>query len=365
MSIIISKNGKNAVRVEKSSFDKEDFLQQYIYENPESIPLYDIKEDIRLLILAREFQTSSGRIDALGIDKDGEIYIVETKLFKNPDKRTVIAQSLDYGAALWKHSGDFAQFISALDGAVYETFGVPLASKLRDFFGLSEEEAAALLESVRQNLSEGAFRFVVLMDKLNSALKDLVIYVNQNSKFDVYAVEFEYYKHKEQEIIIPKIFGAEVKKEVAVRTGATKEWGESGFFEDAKQYLEESEMQAVETLYRSFKSHFQIRFGTGATRASFTVQIPYKDGTLSLLEITAKGMIRFYLSGLAKRNVPESQIRALVDNLESVHPSFAVEGDLAHSYSSTHVNDIANEKVLERLQQAVLDFASLIQGPVK
>ena len=48
MAIIISKNGKNAVKVDKSNFALEDHLQQYIYDNPESIPLYDIKEDIRL-----------------------------------------------------------------------------------------------------------------------------------------------------------------------------------------------------------------------------------------------------------------------------------------------------------------------------
>ena len=114
MSLIISSNGGKAVKIEKSSFEKEDYLQQYIYENPESIPLYEIKEDIRLLILAREFPTNSGPIDAIGIDKYGELYIVETKLYANTDKRRVIAQSLDYGAALWKHSNDFNEFLKIL-----------------------------------------------------------------------------------------------------------------------------------------------------------------------------------------------------------------------------------------------------------
>src|SRR4030043_1232462 len=115
MAIIISKNGKDAVKVDKSDFQLEDKLQQYIYDNPESIPLYDIKEDIRLLILAREFATKSGPIDALGIDKDGEIYLVETKLYKNPDKRTVVAQVLDYGASLWSNYRDFNDFIDKIN----------------------------------------------------------------------------------------------------------------------------------------------------------------------------------------------------------------------------------------------------------
>lgn len=272
MSIIISRNGKNAVKVDKSSFDKEDFLQQYIYENPESIPLYDIKEDIRLLILAREFQTNSGPIDALGVDRDGEIYIVETKLFRNPDKRTVIAQALDYGAALWKHSGDFAQFVATLDAAVSETFDTTLAAKLRDFFGLSEEEAAALLENVRRNLSEGAFRFVILMDQLDARLKDLVIFVNQNSQFDVYAVELEYYRHETQEIIIPKIFGAEVKKEMAVTSSNSqrKKWTEDELLSFAKRELSPDSFAGFDKIFSFSKQYADsVSLGTGITRGSF------------------------------------------------------------------------------------------------
>src|SRR3989338_3381026 len=138
MAIIISKNGKNAQKVEKSTFEKEDSLQKYIYDNQESIPLYDIKEDIRLLILAREFPTNSGPIDAIGIDKYGELYIVETKLYKNADKRTVVAQSLDYGAALWKHSNDFNEFLSVLDEHTQKIFKLKATEKIKEFFQIGD-----------------------------------------------------------------------------------------------------------------------------------------------------------------------------------------------------------------------------------
>ncbi|MFQ3675128.1 MAG: hypothetical protein SNJ64_01125 [Endomicrobiia bacterium] len=139
MAIIISKNGKNAQKIDKSTFKKEDYLQKYIHDNPESIPLYDIKEDIRLLILAREFPTDSGPIDALGVDKDGKIYLVETKLYKNPDKRLVVAQVLDYGAFLWRSYSNFDKFARILDEKVHEKFGVNLDQKLGDFFGIDDE----------------------------------------------------------------------------------------------------------------------------------------------------------------------------------------------------------------------------------
>jgi len=50
MPIIISKNGKDAKRVEKISFKKEEDLLRYIFENPDFIPIEDIKEDVQFVI---------------------------------------------------------------------------------------------------------------------------------------------------------------------------------------------------------------------------------------------------------------------------------------------------------------------------
>lgn len=220
MAIIISKNGKGAVKVDKSSFELEDNLQQYIYNNPESIPLYDIKEDIKLLILAREFSTKSGPIDALGVDKDGEIYLIETKLYKNPDKRTVVAQVLDYGASLWSDHREFGSFFEQIGIHTSKDFNKTVSQRLSEFFEISEDESNTLLENTRRNLSDGNFKFVVLMDHLHEQLKDLIVFLNNNSEFTIYAVELEYYKHNEYEILIPKLYGSEVKKDLGKSTSS-------------------------------------------------------------------------------------------------------------------------------------------------
>src|SRR5438093_13767584 len=120
MAIIISKKGvAPATLVAKSCFEKEVNLQEYIHQHPEAIPVYDIQEDKRLFVAAREFATASGPIDALAVDNDGEIYVIETKLYANADKRLVVAQALDYGASLWSHFTDFAAFIRLLDTDAY------------------------------------------------------------------------------------------------------------------------------------------------------------------------------------------------------------------------------------------------------
>ena len=273
MPIIISQNGKNAVKVDKSSFDKEDHLQKYIYDNPESIPLYDIKEDIRLLILAREFQTNSGPIDAIGIDQYGELYVVETKLYKNPDKRTVISQALDYGAALWKHSNDFNEFQRNLDLHTQKIFGLTTNQKIKEFFSLTDEEVENTVDKARTNLNDGVFHFVVLMDKLDDRLKDLILYVNQNSQFDIYAVQLEYYTHETYEIIIPKIFGAEVKKDIGVKSAsnsARRKWTQEELIAEAQNSLDQATFLDFKKLldFSSTKADL-IKFGTGTTRGSF------------------------------------------------------------------------------------------------
>lgn len=219
MAIIVSKDGKNAVKLDKSTFKDEKDLQQYICQNPDSVPLCDIKSDIKLLILAREFPTRAGAIDVLGVDREGEIYIVETKLYKNPDKRAVVAQVLDYGANLWKYGQNFDDFISRVEDRLNTGQQVSLNETLKEFYGLDEEEIEDFRQSLRQHLIEGSFKFLVLMDSLHDGLKDLILFLNQNSRFSLFAVEFEIYKHDGNEIVTTKLFGAENPKS-SVGSGA-------------------------------------------------------------------------------------------------------------------------------------------------
>ena len=293
MAIIISKNGKNAKRVDKSTFKKEDYLQKYIYDNPESIPLYDIKEDIHLLILAREFSTNSGPIDALGVDKDGEIYIVETKLYKNPDKRLVVAQVLDYGASLWHSYTNFDEFTRVLDSETNNKFKLSLNQRLKDFFNISDEEFTTLLDDIKNNLNKGNFKFVVLMDKLHERLKDLIVFINENSRFDIFAVELEYYRHEDYEIMIPKLFGAEVKKDIGVSSSsnARRKWDEKSFFEDAGKKVESRQLKAIEKLYDYVKNNADvISWGTGGIMGSFGPKF-LKISERSLFTVRSNGRL--------------------------------------------------------------------------
>lgn len=95
MTIIISKEGKSE-KVEKDEFVHEDKIQELIHKNVENLPFYGQDDELRLLSLGREFPTRHGPIDVLGIDIDGNIYIIEAKLHKNSTRRDVVIANHGY-----------------------------------------------------------------------------------------------------------------------------------------------------------------------------------------------------------------------------------------------------------------------------
>jgi hypothetical protein len=114
-------------------------------------------------VLVREFPTTSGPIDALAVDQFGNIYLIETKLYKNPDKRLVLAQVLDYGAALWKGFADADEFTLRLDALLQERTSQSLIQRLAEFYTLEADATNELLGNIKNTISSGQFRFVVLM----------------------------------------------------------------------------------------------------------------------------------------------------------------------------------------------------------
>lgn len=328
MSLIVSKSGKDAKKIERTSFESEDELQRYIHENPDSIPLYELKDDVRLLIAAREFPTESGPIDAVGVDRDGDLYLVETKLYRNTDKRHVIAQVLDYGASLWRHYAGFDHFMAALDEQARAKSGMSFTETVQEFFKIDADGAASLKDALRLNLEEGSYRFVVLMDRLHSQLKDLILFLNQYSKFDVFAVEIEYYKFENYEIIIPKLFGAEVKKDVAVAssTGTRRRWDEATFFEDALSKLSEQQLALVRKVYDfTRQSADKIEWGTGKGHGSFNAKFA-RVSNKSLYSVYSDGWLDLNHGWLTDLPQSERCRRHFIEQLEKI-PGLSVPVD--------------------------------------
>jgi hypothetical protein len=359
MSIIISQEGKNAQKIDKSDFEREGYLQTYVHENPESIPVYEIEEDKRLFVVAREFPTESGPIDALAIDKDGDIYVVETKLYKNPDKRTVVAQALDYGASLWRHSG-YDKFITIVNNEINKKFSISFEEKIKDFFGIDDEEIVSILDAIRNNLQQGIIKFVILMDSIHERLKDLIVYINQNSQFDIYAVQMEYYKFEKYEIMIPKLFGVEVKKSVGARS--TSEWNGERFLADARKKIkEDNTYEILCKLYDFTEQKADVAdFGKGTEGGSMTFKVRderTKSGLMSVFTLRTPGFI-WLRSGNIRAQIGQEYVKLYFDKLKSIFPRHLWTEELLSGTRPRFSLDelFKDEKKLEQFEAAILEF---------
>jgi RecB family endonuclease NucS len=111
-AIFISKGGEGFVKCKPFEVESEERLRQLleklIEENVDIIlPTPKGREPFKLAFLTREFGVPSGSIDLLGVDDEGYIYIIETKLHRSSERRRALAQALDYASALWsKYSRD-------------------------------------------------------------------------------------------------------------------------------------------------------------------------------------------------------------------------------------------------------------------
>lgn len=215
-------------------------MQAQIAAHPNILPLHDIREGAELVAVVRELSVSSGFIDLLGFDADGEVYVIETKLARNPDRRTVLAQALDYGAALWTGYSDSSGFFDTVDELLTRAGSPRLLDKMREVHGGDEAAAARTIERIAQNLGNGAFRFVIPMDVIGDGLKDLVRYINENSRFTVYLVELEQYKDGDVTVVVPRLFGAESRK--TVNGGGS---GSRGTSSNAAEFREDVERRAA------------------------------------------------------------------------------------------------------------------------
>lgn len=90
------------IRLGKGTTFDESWLQRILIDHPQALPISDIEPGFAPLIpVAREVPCGHGYIDNLYLTGNGEVVLVEAKLWANPQaRREVVAQTLDYVAAL-------------------------------------------------------------------------------------------------------------------------------------------------------------------------------------------------------------------------------------------------------------------------
>ena len=160
----------------------EAWLQRLIDSNPACLPIDEIEPGLpAFLSVCREVPTPHGYIDNLLMTPAGDIAIVETKLFHNPQaRREVLAQALDYATALF--GMDYAAFEKAVLAGSFSPRPKPASL----YAALSDPEQSiepVFVDAIVRNLRRGRIVIMIAGDGIRSETEILFNRLERYARF--------------------------------------------------------------------------------------------------------------------------------------------------------------------------------------
>lgn len=211
--------GRSLVRIESSTNDEksEKWLQELIFNRPEILPVQYFDDSFAPLIpIGMEIHTDVGDLDNLYISPAGYLTIVETKLWKNPEKhRTVVAQIIDYAKELskWDYDQLNKAVLKASRSSNSNLHG-DLDQIVRPYIEEAGISQSDFQERTILNMQNGEFLLLIVGDKIspNVALLSKAIQGVPGLDFRLQLIELQIYtleKGKDWPLmVIPDIVGS-------------------------------------------------------------------------------------------------------------------------------------------------------------
>lgn len=185
-----------------------------------------------------------------------------------------------------------------VDALVTEKGGKSLRQALSDTYG-PDADSDGILSGLKAAFDGAEFRFDVLMDTVDDRLKALIEYVNANSKFSFYGVGLDIYQDAELDILIPTLFGAEVRKTTS-QSSPRGHWDADRFLDDARQRLAAGEFAAVKALHAFAVAHAdRATYGSGQQTGSINFK-PDVVSSRSLFTLWTDGKLQLNFRRLSR-----------------------------------------------------------------
>ena len=185
----------------------EQQIQNLIFDYPSCLPISYIDESYNPVIpVCKELQTNAGALDIFMITPNGDLILIETKLWSNPEaRRKVVAQILDYAKELsrWTY-GDLQREVNKKLGTkgniLYE-----LSLKTDKENVLNEID---FVDAVSRNLRIGKFMLIIAGDGIREGAKNLTEFINKagNLNFSLAMIELPIYQSPNDALVVlPRI----------------------------------------------------------------------------------------------------------------------------------------------------------------
>lgn len=164
------------VPVSRRTLASEDQLERWITDDPSIVGL-------DILVIGRQVTTDfGGRIDILGIDREGDLFVIELKRGMTP--RDVVAQTLDY--ASWVHN--------LTTRRVHEIALSRLGKRLEEAF--RERFDSPLPETLNGNHS-----MVIVASELDASSKRIVEYLAEEHGVSINTAFFNVFEENGEQLL--------------------------------------------------------------------------------------------------------------------------------------------------------------------
>jgi len=180
--LTFSKDGSS----KDKSYD-ESWLQRLLHLHPQALPVAELEPGIGTLIpVGREIPTPAGPIDNLFITLEGNIVLVECKLWRNPEaRRRVISQIIDYAQSIsqWSYQDLDTAVRNGIDGDG-RTVGRSLVEGIGAAIGDAEElDEPRFIDAVQRNLRMGRMLLLVVGDGIREDTESLADFLQMHAGF--------------------------------------------------------------------------------------------------------------------------------------------------------------------------------------
>ena len=157
-------------------------MQELIHRHPTCLPMDEIEPGIgRLIPVCMELPLRVGSVDNLFITPEGNLVIVEVKLWGNPEaRRQVVAQTLEYATALFKL--DYIELEAAVRKADFD--GAERPERLYSVVdGADASPESEFADRVSRNLRDGRVVVLIVGDEIRPAADEFVAGLQAHANF--------------------------------------------------------------------------------------------------------------------------------------------------------------------------------------
>ena len=290
-----------------------------LIQNPEIFPKkwYE-PEGSEWMPISVEVNLDTGFLDILGIDDAGGIYVIESKLDSNSDKKTVRQQATDYTYALlklaekpsgWKEFCDKIKTANKSEKCKEQNYGFHNQNLKEIIENNWKENSERCLEGIENNFKNGNYTLVIAIDIIPKKLRISIDGQNQidaKHKIPVFALEMNEFTTKSNEkIVVTSTYPydlAEIKEKKSTARGEAndKEGFERRFAITAKTWADKDRRifnEVRKVIEKPAKG--KIFYGTGANNPIIYPKYDtIADGDRAPVSLGSDGCFQFKLDAV-------------------------------------------------------------------